>query len=516
MTMDGQDEPTQPGGYGRFIRSSVAGMLIPGVGLIAAGRRRVGFVVLVLFLAGVAVVVGYALSVDQAELMRVASVSAIARRVGFALVGVAVVWITIGVVGFFLLKPSGLSGRRRFAAGVAIVAAAAVVAAPLALGAQRAFTHQRLIESVFSAGDDEYRDTIPEGVTETDPWAGESRVNVLLLGSDGAPERDGTRTDTIMVASVDVDAGDTVLFSLPRNLQHAQMPEGELREAYPEGYRGPEEEAYYWLSSVYRNLPQEFPDLFEDYRDPGAEAMKLVVGAVLDLKIDYYAMVNLAGFEGIVDALGGVNMDVPYDIPIGTEEVNGYCTEPQAWVEAGKNKKLNGYEALWVARARCGPGEVSGDYSRMRRQRCVLAAIADKADPQTVLINYQKIAAATTDSITTDIPQDRLPAFVELGRRIKDGELRSLPFTNEIVAYHAPDYELIHRLVIEAIEEPSSTPSPSSSPTTSVAEDESSTGDDQPDEALDGKTKAEADEAADDDTDDDGEGISAQNVDAVC
>jgi LCP family protein required for cell wall assembly len=516
----GRRQRDERDGYGRFVTRSVLGALVPGSGLIAAGRRRLGFAVLGVFLAAVAVVVVYALSVDVDDLLQLGTDAEAAQRLGFVLVGVAVVWVAVALAGFFLLEPAGLPRGRRLVAALAMVVAASVIAVPLGMGAQRAFTHHRLIESVF-ADDDDHPDTTPTGATDEDPWAGESRVNILLLGADSAPNREGTRTDTIMVASIDVTTGDTALLQLPRNLQYAPMPPGPLRDAYPDGYRGLPESAF-WLSSVYQNIPDQFPDLFGKYRDPGAEAMKVVVSSALNIPIDYYVMVNLRGFQDVVTALGGITMDVPYDIPIGTKEINGYCTEALGWVRAGENQHLDGFQALWVARARCGPGPVSGDYSRMRRQRCVIAAIADKADPQTLLVNYQSVAAAAKNTITTDIPQSRLSAFAELGTRVKDGELRSLPFTDEIVTYYEPDYALIRQLVTEALAGPpaaTASPTPTDSPTTTPTD--SPTGDADTNDPDDAPTTTPSSTGVPaptgtPGTDEASEADGAQDVEAVC
>ncbi len=64
------------------------------------------------------------------------------------------------------------------------------------------------------------------GANEDDAnaWADKPRVNVLLLGSDAGDDRIGVRTDSMMVASIDTDTGDTVLFGLPRNLEHVPIP----------------------------------------------------------------------------------------------------------------------------------------------------------------------------------------------------------------------------------------------------------------------------------------------------
>lgn len=435
--------------------------MIPGVGLITAGRRKSGGLVLGLFLAGVVGVIVYASKAGQTGLIRLGNDPDMLGPLGTGLLALAAVWLLTAVASLYLLQPAGLRASQRLLSAMVVIVAASLVVAPLSIGSQSAFTQLDLIDSVFADEDDQESLTIPDDATDEDPWAGQDRVNVLILGSDSGDDREGIRTDTIMVASIDTETGDTALFSLPRNLQYAPMPEGPLRDAYPDGYHG-EPEAEYWLYAIYRNLPVEFPDYFEGIADPGAEAVKLVVGEALGLDISYYVMVNLRGFQYLVDALGGVELDVPYRIPIGTKELNGGCTRETGWVEEGNDQQLDGYHALWFARARCGPGPVSDDYERMRRQRCVIGAIAAQADPFNLLTRYQQLASAAKDTMSTDIGRRRLADFAELALKVKDAGIRTLPFTNEIIEYYDPDYDLIRQFVQDSLEppDPSASPAP--------------------------------------------------------
>ncbi|MGH8827025.1 MAG: LCP family protein [Jiangellaceae bacterium] len=452
--------------YRRFLGRSVIGTFVPGVGLIAAGRRRVGYVVLGGFLLGLVMVIVGVVRAGRSGLIAIGSDTGLLSAIGIASLTVAAVWLLIALVGLYLLEPAGLLVSQRLLGVGVVVLAASLVVVPLTFASQRVFTHRDLISTVF-ADEDQPSLTVPEEATKADPWAGKPRVNVLLLGADSGADREGTRTDTVMVASVDTESGDTALFSLPRNLLYVPFPDGPLREAYPEGFRGATE-ADSWLYGLYGRIPVEFPDYFEGIGDPGAEALKLAVGEALGLDIDYYVMVNLRGFQYLVDALGGIDIDVPYRIPIGTRTIPGVgCSRASGWIEPGPNQHLDGYRALWFARARCGPGPVSDDYERMRRQRCVIGAIAGQADPLTLVTRYQQLAAATKDTMSTDIPQQRLDAFAELAIKVQEAGIRSLPFTDEIIEYADPDYELIQEFVQESLEppaEPASTPSAPASP----------------------------------------------------
>ena len=174
-----------------------------------------------------------------------------------------------------------------------------------------------------------------------DPFGDQERVNVLLLGGDGGEDRDGVRTDTVIVASIDTDTGDTTLFSLPRNLENLPFPaDSPLAEVYPDGFEaGDESESL--LNAVYRNGPAEHPDILGPTDNPGADFLKLGVGEALGLTIDYYVLVNLDGFSRLVDALGGITVNVNYYVPVGGEPVApARC--PTTTSRPGPNQHMDG------------------------------------------------------------------------------------------------------------------------------------------------------------------------------
>ncbi|WP_116949555.1 LCP family protein [Jiangella endophytica] len=457
----GRRNGVSPAEYRRFLRQVGVGALIPGAGLIAAGRKKLGWTIVALFVLLAAGAAVYVVRSGLSGLVDAGTDIDTLNLVTAGLAAIAAVWLLTALVSLYLLQPRGLRGPQRLLSALIVVVVASLVVSPLSIGSRYAYTQRDFIGNVF-ADDDQPSLTVPES-SDDDPWAGQQRVNVLILGSDAGPGREETRTDTIMVASINTETGDTALFSLPRNLLNVPMPpDTPLAEAYPDGFRGSEEDAYYWLSSMYRFVPYEFPDFFKDIPDPGAEAMKLVVGEVLGLDIHYYVLVNLRGFQYLVDAFGGIDIDVPYRIPIGTKEQYGRCTEPSGWIEPGENQHLDGYRALWFARARCGPGPVSDDYERMRRQRCVIGAIAEQANPTTLLRRYQQLAQAAENTMSTDITQSRLSDFAELALKVQDaGGLRSLPFTDDIITYHDPDYDVIREFVQKSLDPPAETPPPS-------------------------------------------------------
>ena len=439
-------------GFGSFLGLVVFGSLVPGTGLIAAGRRW-GWWVLAAWVGLIAGMVFGAFQLGAEGLIELGTDTERLKVLGPALFVIAGLWLAVAVVSFYALQPRRMPQSHRAYGAVAVIVSASLVVAPLAMVARNLDTQSDLIERVFASHDDQSL-TAPGDGTVGDPWSGRPRLNILLLGSDAGPGRPGVRPDTQILASIDTRTGDTVLLSLPRNLQRVPFPEDSpLAELYPNGYIGSGDPNEYLLNAVYGNVPALHPEIFAGSAFAGADANKWAVEGALGMEVHYFVMVNLEGFEQMVDALGGVTIDVHYRIPIGNklDERTGVCTEPIGWIEPGLNQHLDGTQALWFARARCGPPPVTDDYNRMERQRCVIGAVADQVNPLTVLRNYQRIAAATEDLIATDIPQDRLPDLVSLARDVQDATISSLAFTDDVVAPQYPDYERMHELAAEAI-----------------------------------------------------------------
>jgi anionic cell wall polymer biosynthesis LytR-Cps2A-Psr (LCP) family protein len=170
------------------------------------------------------------------------------------------------------------------------------------------------------------------------------------------------------------------------------------------------------------------------------------VAGALNLPVHYYVLVNLKGFEKLIDAIGGITVNVNHRVAIGGVESEGL--RPGGWIEKGPNKHLDGHTALWFARGRYG----ADDYQRMERQRCVVKAIIDQADPVRFLTRFEAIAASTKNLILTDIPKDLLPALVDLSLKVKQAEVSALTFTNKIIKTSNPDYALMRSMVRHAME----------------------------------------------------------------
>ncbi|WP_143219847.1 LCP family protein [Actinomadura sp. CNU-125] len=236
------------------------------------------------------------------------------------------------------------------------------------------------------------------------------------------------------LASVDTATGDTVLLSLPRNLQQVPVWSGAGRVPYP---------ADGLLNAVYREGTDR-PGLLAGggraVRDPGAELLKRTVGHILGMPVPYYVMVDMRSFRQIVDAVGGVRVCVPEPVPVPRSQV-------PAGVLAPGCRTLTGREALWYGRSRTD----SSDYVRMGRQKCLLWALARQAGPLTVLRSFQRLTEVFAESVGTDVPRGLLPALVGLAAKIRDADVRSLQFVPPVISPGRPDYAAIRRLAARAV-----------------------------------------------------------------
>jgi LCP family protein required for cell wall assembly len=177
-------------------------------------------------------------------------------------------------------------------------------------------------------------------------------------------------------------------------------------------------------------------------REAGIEATKDAVEGITGLKVNYTAIVDMGGFEHLVDAVGGVTVDVRERIPIG-----GVGAPITGWIEPGR-QRLDGFETLWFARSRA----TSDDYSRMARQKCVMQAMLTQLRPRKVLSNFERIADAGKGIVHVDLPASELDTFIGLALKAKALPVATTSFVPPLVNTSDPDYELIRDTVGSAID----------------------------------------------------------------
>lgn len=418
---------------GRALLWTIGSAILPGIAHLRTGRRAAGWTILTLYVAVIAAGVAGAVLL-QGNLARSAQILVQGRWLLTTAVlafGIAVLWMTVVVHSWVVTRPPDARRFARFGGAGVVLVLCAVIALPAGAVIRTAHTAHDTVSSVFDEESGEEHDA-------SNPWNGADRVNVLLIGTDSADERPGARTDSMMAVSIDVEYGDTVIIGLPRNLENVPFPEGTgLAERYPQPYGFDS-----LLNKVYQTVddnPEELA-LDPEASDPAADTLTKVIGNFTDLDMDYYAMVDMQGFEDLIDAIGGVEVHIDDPIPYGQEgEV----------LEAG-DQVLDGHEALWYGRSRVN----SNDYARMGRQGCLVKYVAEQAEPTRVLSSFQELAGATKRTLRTDLPQSKVPAFIELAERANEkGEMRALQLSPPQVETFNPDWEEIRTLIGDAVQE---------------------------------------------------------------
>ncbi|WP_458167489.1 LCP family protein [Kribbella sp. WER1] len=435
---------------------TVIGALLPGVGLIVGGRRKLGAFVLVVTaaLVGAAAYVWIkrppavlALVVSPHKLLIVAA--------GLVVLGLAWVWVV--VASHELVRPLSMKWVPRLAGALLVGVLSFAIALPTTAAVTAVLSQRDLIGAVFLPGLDSRSATRPN-VNVRDPWANRPELNILLLGGDGGANRTGIRTDSVMVASIDTHTGATHLISLSRNWMRMPFPANSpLHKVYPDGFWDPSlgdvEQPEYYLDAMYDNVTKAHPGILGPTDNEGADVLKESVGAAVGLPIDYYVQLSVTGFEKMIDALGGVTVNINYPVPIGGDYGVGPGTrgprKPTGYLEPGPNQKLDGYHAMWFARGRYG----LDDPSRQARQRCTIQALVHSANPATVVTRYQQIAAAGKQLLRTDIPQELLPALVQLAVKMKHAAVTNvdLDAAKNFPTGRDPNYAGIRALVQQAL-----------------------------------------------------------------
>jgi polyisoprenyl-teichoic acid--peptidoglycan teichoic acid transferase len=445
-----------PRTFRRAVALTVAGTAIPGLGLIAGRRRIIGSIILGLFAAGLLALGVYAAFDRQGMLARAVDPTTL-RRAAVALVVIGIVWVAVIIASHLSLRSRPTRGQRVIG-GILVGFLSFAVAAPMAVAARYSYVTASSVAAVFQSEKDTKSATRPTlEATQAapgaqDPWAGKPRLNILLLGGDAGPGRIGTRTDTVILASINTKSGNTTLFSLPRNAARMPFPSGSpLHKYYPYGFtNGDGNNAEYFLNAMYRNLPHSVPkDVLGPTDNLGADALKLSVGHALGLRVDYYVLINLQGFTKMINALGGIRLNINTYIPIGGNSDRGI--PPKDFLKPGPNQKLTGYGALWYARGRYG----SSDFDRMDRQRCVINAIIKQANPTNMLARYEDVVKAGKQLVHTDMPREVLPLMVDLSLRVKDAKVRSIVFKHGVAGFYSndPDFSRMRKRVKVALSE---------------------------------------------------------------
>ncbi|WP_459501843.1 LCP family protein [Bacillus sp. C1] len=192
--------------------------------------------------------------------------------------------------------------------------------------------------------------------------------NVLIMGiEDYATDGQNGRTDSLMLAKIDPQTKSVSLMSIPRDSR---------------------------VTIAGKNKK----DKINAAHAYGGERMAIdTVELFFGVPVDHYIKIDFKGFKGIVDAVGGITVDVPFDF----EERSDIDYYKLIQFKQGK-QELNGEEALAYVRMR--KQDPNGDYGRAARQRQVLAAVAHKLNSASTVFKIKDLTEVVGKYIKTDIP----------------------------------------------------------------------------------------------------------------
>jgi LCP family protein required for cell wall assembly len=280
-------------------------------------------------------------------------------------------------------------------------------------------------------------------------WAADGRLNVLLIGSDAGPDRWSLRTDTMVVLSIDVETGRTALFGIPRNMVGVPLPP-ESAKAFRDG-RFPG-----LLNALYvyaMGHPRSFP---------GGEArgFRAVTGAVQELvgvRLDSVVVVDLRGFVQLVDALGGLWIDVREPVVDRNYPLEDGSGHIRLDIRMGC-QLLDGRMALAYARSR----HQDSDYGRMDRQQAVLVALAKQVDPLTLASKVPELLKIAKGNLWTTIKRADVGGLAALADRVDPGRVKRVLFVPPRYPSHLDGDEIarIRRVVRTVFDGEHAAPTP--------------------------------------------------------
>ncbi len=427
----------------RAVWLTVLHLLVPGSAQVVAGNRRLGRAALAVWLVGVVGLLAAAVlwAVLPQLLLTLPTNAPGLTAIQVLLAAWAVGWLVLTLDTLRLLRLVRIAPAARGALSALLALALVVGLGGAGWGAWAAGVARSTIGGVFGSG----RYALPA----------DGRYNIMVLGGDAGKDRAGRRPDSVSVVSLDALTGDMVTFGLPRDQTDIPFSKGSpMLAKYPDGYgtHGCNVDVCQ-LNSIYTEAelksPQLWPDAEAQHSSPGIEATREAVEGALGIRVQYYVLVDMGSFEQLIDALGGVTIDVKQRIPLGGHIVGGRLTGVKVWIEPGR-RHLNGNRALWYARSRY--GDAQGDYGRMQRQRELQQAIVRQVNPLTVLTRFERVARTGAGAVSTDIPQGLLGEFAGLAVRTRGQKAKTVEFVPSSGWDPAhPDYAKIHAAVQKAL-----------------------------------------------------------------
>lgn len=201
-------------------------------------------------------------------------------------------------------------------------------------------------------------------------------TNILIMGIDARSMKENSRSDTIILASIDKKNEKVAMVWIPRDTR----------------------------VEVQRN---RYDKINAVNYTKGPEAACNIVGKLLGVKVDHYIVMNFAGFAEIIDILGGVTIDV---------ETNMYHPDPDPMLAINLSKglqKLDGQDALRYVRYRGGP---TADIGRTGRQQKFIKALAEELFKSNTILKLPKLLPKIADNMRTNMQMKDMLSLASMGK----------------------------------------------------------------------------------------------------
>ncbi|HEY8239162.1 MAG TPA: LCP family protein [Candidatus Limnocylindrales bacterium] len=418
--------------------AAILSFVWPGIGQWYGGRLRVALVFAIpILVAAIALVIwiGGGLQSAAIEMIDPAVASGV-----LILIVLLAAWRIIAL----LEAAYAIDRRRAFRgrAGVALGVLVALVLASHGLVASYAWAFYEAGSQIFVP---EPTAQVPQssespGPTElyvatpfATPASDTARITILLTGIDKNAERTHSLTDTLLVLSLDPETDTAAMISLPRDVSEFPLYNGGL-------YRGKINS----LMSYADRHPKDFPD-------GPLPTLAHELGYLLGIPIHYYAAVDLGGFEQLIDAAGGVDIDVKRAILDGRYDwLDG--SDTGFFLSVGPHH-LNGRIALAFVRSRQGVGD--NDFVRADRQQQLLLALRKRLLDPAMVTKLPELLDAAAKTIRTNFPPDRINEMLALAEQFDTARIRRYVLRPPTYSVHPPtnttNGTYILRLRIDAI-----------------------------------------------------------------
>ena len=250
-------------------------------------------------------------------------------------------------------------------------------------------------------------------------------INSLILGTDNG-ENEVSRSDTMMLVSANVDTHQVAVISIPRDTRVSLQGVGQTKINHANAVGVSE----------------------GGVRQGTLESAK-AVSDLLGVTINYYSKINFQGFQKVIDAVGGIDINLPYPV-----------NDSKAHFSAGEHH-LSGDEALRLARSRY--GVPNGDFDRQKDQFFLLSALAHQMlSPSNISKLPEALNIIHQDLVDTNLSTSEMLTLGLAFKGITKDEIRYYqlpgkgitahdPLVGTDVYYYEPDMDGVKRVVEEAL-----------------------------------------------------------------